>query len=165
MAIRLKDKETIQVVYKQSEVVLARPVIITMLALFLPLYFAVAFDQISQFKWLLFLWILAVTIFALYQYRSWSSHNYTVTSQRLISSSRDGLFRQTVTEIPLTDILNVKYRTTGVFSTLFEYGNIEIQAHGLPEPMVLERVRDPESVKDYLWKLHEAYTQKAGKML
>lgn len=165
MAIRLKDKETIQVTYRQSEIILARPAILVMLALFIPWYFAVAYEMVNNFwGWLLF-WTIVVAIFALYQYITWLSHSYTVTSERLICSNHNGLFRQTITEAPLANLLNVKYKTTGLLSTLFDYGNVEIQAHGLPEPIIMERVRDPEAVKDYLWELREAYTQKAGKML
>lgn len=69
--------------------------------------------------------------------------------------SHEGLFKKLVIETPLDRILNVSYKTTGFFSSIFSFGDVEVQVVGLIEPIVLKQVRYPAKLKDRLWKAHE----------
>lgn len=90
----------------------------------------------------------------------WWRNCYILTNQRLMIFEHKGLFRHTVVETPLERILNVSYKTTGIMSSLWQFGDVEVQVVGLYEPIILRHVPDPEYIKDYLWQMHKRMTQK-----
>ena len=57
-------------------------------------------------------------------------------------------------ETPLERIMNVGFSRRGLLQTLFAYGSVEVQVAGLPTPMVLKNVANPEKLKDLLWQNH-----------
>ncbi len=87
---------------------------------------------------------------------------YVVTSHRLIKISRHGWFKLLVVETTLDRILNVSYKTTGMLSSLFQYGHVEVQAVGLMEPIILDYIAEPAQIKDYLWDAHQDFIEKHG---
>jgi hypothetical protein len=65
------------------------------------------------------------------------------------------LFKKTFVETPLDRILNVSYKTTGFWSSILGFGNVEVQVVGLIEPIIFQNVSRPGPLKDYIWKAHE----------
>ncbi len=159
----LNPNESVVTMYRQTEMVLVRPVIIMLVAIYLPWYFALRFDIAAQYRYLLLIWTVLVAMYGMRHYLMWSLHRYIVTTHRLISLTHEGIFKKLVIETPLERILNVSYKTTGLWSSLLYYGDVEVQVVGLVEPLVLSRIKYPAMVKDYLWQLHQQtvkpYTQ------
>ncbi len=158
--LRLRAGETVQIIYKQSETILFSPTVMVMVTLYLSWYFAIRYDLVVQRWGSLVLWTLVIGIYAGYRYYHWSSTQYIVTSERLIQTAQDKLFHQSTVEVSLGSITNISYHTTGLLSTLFDYGDVEVQAQGIDKPIILYRVRDPQATKDYLWELSQAIPKK-----
>jgi hypothetical protein len=157
MKITLHDMEHIEHTYHQSELVLIRPVIIILVAIYLPWYFALQYGVYVQYRNWLLVWTLIVLAYAIREYMVWSLNRYIITNKRLIRVSHDGVFKKTVVETPWERVLNVSYKTIGLLSSLFVYGNVEVQVVGLMEPIILEKIKHPRKIKDYLWEMHQRY--------
>lgn len=88
----------------------------------------------------------------------WRREKYIVTTRRLVKTVHESVFRQVVTETTLDRILNISFRTTGPWSMLARFGDIDVQVVGRMEPIVVKSVRTPAQTKEFLWRLHERAT-------
>ena len=84
---------------------------------------------------LLVVYTVAVAWWLAWKFILWYLNVYIVTTARFIEIQREDLFQKEVLETPLERILNVSFRTTGLFSVVFGYGDVLVQVVGLGEPM------------------------------
>lgn len=140
--------------YRQTELALTKTVIAVFVLIYLPWYFLIKYELYLDFRYWLLNWTILVLLFAIYKYMLWLVNVYVITNKRLICFEYKTLFQKTVTEAPADRILSVSFKTTGFFSSMLNFGDVEIQASGLNQPLVLAKVRDPEKVKDYIWQIH-----------
>ena len=156
--IPLRHEEQLLRVYHQTFFVLAKPLLIFLAGVVLPAIPLLRYGLMNQYRGLFFLVFIGFLIYFLKHFIIWRLNSYVITTARLIKISHEGLFKKLVIETPLDRILNVSYKTTGVFSSLFEYGDVEVQVVGLIEPMNLRYINSPAAIKDYLWKAHAEFT-------
>lgn len=152
-SLDLQPNEKVFKIYRQSEWVLAKNVVIIFVALYLPWFLLVRAEMFANFTKLFLFWTVLVLVYGVYHYLLWMVNSYVVTDHRLIAVNYVSLFKKKVTESPLDRILNVSYSTTGFFSSLLNFGDVEVRVAGLPEPMVLENLRKPQNLKTFLWAL------------
>lgn len=155
MKLDLHPQEQLIGTYHESEIVLSQVVLIIFVALYVPWFFAIKYDVALQYRAWLLLWTFLVCAYGARSYIRWSLNRYLITSQRLIRMHHESIFKKTVVETPLERILNVSYKTTGFWSVLFKYGDVEVQVVGLMEPIILKNIKTPQAIKDYLWQLHQ----------
>ncbi len=163
MKIILQDSEQIRDIFRQSKVVFGKPLLISILAIGLPWYFGVKYGLAENYSQALWVWTLVVAIYFFRQVLVWRLNEYVITNKRLFKISHEGLFKRTVIETPLERILNVSYKTTGLLSVIFGFGDVEVQVVGLMEPLILHRIARPARIKDYLWQLHGRVATNQGK--
>jgi hypothetical protein len=161
--VPLHPEEDLLRVYHQTGFVLLKPVAIFLAGTIIPALPLARYGLLSQYKLLFFLLVIGLLGYVLKKWAIWSLNSYIITSQRLIRISHEGLFKKLVLETPLDRILNVSYKTTGLTSVFFGYGDVEVQVVGLIEPMILRHISDPAAIKDYLWKAHSEYTERKGR--
>lgn len=159
MKIALKEYEQIRETYRQSPYTLIHPMITSFLAIVLPSYAIFKYGSAGPMRTALFIWITLVLLHAGRILLIWWLNTYIVTNKRLLHYAQKGLFDQTVTETPHERILNVSYKTEGIISTFFGYGNVIVQVVGLMEPIILENIDTPMQIKDYLWEMHKRATE------
>jgi hypothetical protein len=143
---------------------LAKPAIYISLAIYLPAYFLLKYDLFADYAKLFLVWTLVIIVYMVYRFLMWLINSYVVTDQRLVAIRYLSLFKKQVTECHLSHILNVSYSTTGFFSSLFNFGNVEVRVAGLDHPLVLERLRKPENLKTFLWSLREHHASANTRM-
>ncbi len=158
MAIKLKEMEHIKAVFRQSKWVLIHPILANLFTVALPWYFIWRYEISGIIPKLLILWTILVGLHLARELFLWYMNTYVVTNLRLLHWDQTGLFKRTVIETPHERILNVSYKTEGMISSIFGYGNVEVQVVGLMEPMIMKNVTDPQSIKDYLWQMHSRVT-------
>lgn len=154
------EDEHIRNIYRQSRVFLFRPLLMPLLMIGVPTYFLWQYNLLTQFKQIVYIVIVAVLIWFIREAIIWFRNCYVITNQRLILFAHDGLFKHTVIETPLERVLNVSYKTTGVVSAIFGYGDVEVQVVGLVEPIILKHIPNPSAIKDYLWEMHKRVVTK-----
>jgi|GEM_PF-740085 len=154
---QLHDDEELLQVYRQHEMTLVPKVLQVFVLLFVPWYLGLKYQYIfssAAHTKIFLVWTVLVTLFALRFFLIWTFNVYIVTTKRLLHIEHSGIFKKSVIETPLDRILNVSFKTTGFFSTLFHYGDVAVQVVGLDQPLILQRVPNPSKVKDFLWQMH-----------
>ena len=132
---------------------MAKTVAAVMVAIYAPWFLLARADLFADFaKWFL-LWVILVFLYGLRNYLLWLINSYVVTDQRLIAVRYESLFKKRIMDCPLDRITHIAYLTTGVFSSLLNFGTVEIRVAGLDSPVLLEHVRKPENLKTFLWSL------------
>lgn len=154
------ESEHLKNIYRQSKVFLAKSFFGFMAIVFIPTYFLWKYELLSQYRGIIFIIALVAGVWFLREAIIWYRNCYVLTNLRLILFAHDGLFKRTVIETPLERVLNVSYKTTGVMSALFSYGDVEVQVVGLVEPIILKHISDPAEIKDYLWEMHKRVVTK-----
>ncbi len=157
---QIHDDENLLQVFRKHEVTLVPKVFQIFILIFIPWFLGLKYDFIfsSKLHTEIFLgWTLLIALYAFHVFLIWSINVYLVTSKRLLHIAHTGLFKKLVSETPLDRILNVSFRTSGITSTLFRYGDVLVQIVGLDHPLVLKAVPNPSQVKDFIWKIHLAY--------
>ena len=83
-----------------------------------------------------------------YSYILWYFSFYMLTNQRLRQVRQKGIFKKTVVDLDLENILSASYGQHGMFATMFNYGTILIQTSA--GDLVLSMVSKPETVYNEL---------------
>ena len=98
-----------------------------------------------------FVWIGFVVVGLLglgYSYVLWYFSFYMLTNQRLRQVRQKGLFKKTVVDLDLENIMSASYGQHGVFATMFNYGTILIQTSA--GDLTMSMVSKPEVVYNEL---------------
>lgn len=150
---KLKENEKILAMRRKSEVVLFKPVALVFIAIYVPWYFLLKYGLVNDYKKWLVLWTFLVFAYALYVYLLWLLNVYLITDKRVVLVHYKNLFSKAVTESPFDHIGNISFKTTGFFSSLFNFGEVEIQITGLSRAIMLAQIKNPSEIKDLLWQL------------
>jgi membrane protein YdbS with pleckstrin-like domain len=153
-SINLQPNEKLFKIYRQTEWALAKTVLVIFVLIYSPVFLLAQNELLAEFGKILMFWIFLVLLYGIYKYVLWLVNSYVVTDKRLISVRYRTLFKKQVLECPLPRISNVSFSTSGLFSSLLNFGDVEVKAAGLDRPLMFSRLRHPEQVKDFLWALH-----------
>ena len=154
----LLGNEKVINIYRQTEAVLFKPVLIIFSLIYFPWFFLIKYELVSNYDRLLLFWTFLVLLYGLNAYLIWLLNVYIVTDKRLINVSYKNLLNKKVVETPLERILNVSFQIKGFWQSLFRFGTVEVQAAGLVDPLSLKKVSQPDKVKDFLWKVHNEHS-------
>jgi hypothetical protein len=154
------EDEHLKNIYRQSKLFLFKGFVVPFAILLIPTYFLWQYQLLNQFKRIILLGTIIIGLWFLRNAIIWFRNCYVLTNLRLILFAHEGLFKRTVIETPLERVLNVSYKTTGVMSAIFGYGDVEVQVVGLVEPIILKHIPDPAGIKDYLWQMHKRVVDK-----
>src|SRR5437016_3843592 len=117
--------------YRQTAWVLGKTILIVGIGIYLPWSRLAKYGEATQFRFLLVVWTLLLLVYGLRKLMIWLLNRYIVTNKRLIRITHQEIFKKIVVETPLERILNVSFKTTGFFSSIFHYGDVEVQVIGL----------------------------------
>jgi predicted membrane protein len=85
---------------------------------------------------------------AVYSWLLWYCSYYIITNERLRQTRQKGLFKVSVVDLELENIINMSYGVHGIFATMFDYGSILIQTEA--GDLVISMVSHPEAVYNEL---------------
>ncbi|MDR3642960.1 MAG: PH domain-containing protein [Candidatus Doudnabacteria bacterium] len=154
LKLDLHEGEQVRQIYRQSEAVLFKPVLVVFVLIYFPWYFLLTSGLAADYVRFLLLWTGAVFFYAAYNYIIWLLNIYLLTDRRLVCINYFGLFSKKVLETPLGKILNVGFSSNGFWQTVFKFGTVQVQVPGLLEPLSLKNVGNPAKIKDALWHAH-----------
>ncbi len=147
----LHENEKLLKVYRQSESLLIKPVVLIILALYIPLYLAYQYYLVQKLAWLLVLWVLLVLIYAINKYLLWLVTTYLITDQRVVAVTYKSLAKRQTVELQIKDITTVRQKSSGLFSHLFKFGTLELQGGG--SAVVFESISGPTEAKELIDRL------------
>lgn len=150
----LQPGENVLITYRQAEIVLVKPVLMVFVLIYAPWAFLIKYGLLQQSSRILMLWTALIILYALYKYLLWLINAYIITDKRLISVHYLSLVHKVVLETPLDRIQNISFETKGLWRSILKVGNVVVQVASLNQPMVLKNLKNPDAVKDFLWKVH-----------
>lgn len=154
-AFVLKEGESEVAKFRQSVAVLAGPFIKAFVVLALPGWYIQNYELWDLAAKFFIILTLVVVFLLAHHILLWYLDVYRITTQRFIKSTYRTIFHQHVTETALERILNISFKTTGPWSVLAGFGDVELQVVGKMEPIVVKHVKNPAMIKEYLLRLHE----------
>jgi len=81
---------------------------------------------------------------------------WVVTNDRIIDIEQFGLFSRITSELDLFRIQDVSSDITGLFSTMFNYGDVIVKTASNNQSIIFRNVSDPNTIRENLIKLsHE----------
>ncbi len=157
----LHHNENLVEMFRKSEMVLAKPVLAIFVFIYIPWYFLIKYELVADYKNILLAWTTLVLIFGIHRYLLWLLNVCLLTSQRFVMVEYKSLFKKKVVEIHLDKISNISYSTSGIFSSLFGFGDLHVQFSGSSEMIIAKNISQPSKVKDKIWKAAKAATHKS----
>lgn len=88
--------------------------------------------------------------FFLKTYIIWSKNKFVITNMRVIDIDQHGFFHKVVSECNYDKIQDVSYSIKGLFSTIFHFGNIQIQTAGNTANLELRYLKNPEKIQELI---------------
>ena len=95
---------------------------------------------------------------ALYIFSSWLSRYFNVlilTTRHIVDVSQAALFSRKVATLALESIEDVSIEKHGLFSNVFDYGDIVVQTAGELPNFRLDKIGDPEAVQKSIMEAKE----------
>lgn len=106
------------------------------------------------FSLVFFLWLVIGGGFAFYHWYRWQMNQYIFTTKRVIVREQSGLLKRVSAEIRLEEIIDITYQVSGIWATLFNFGDLYVQGEGR-DPLVLVDVVHPSQVQEELYDLRD----------
>lgn len=157
----LLENEKLIVMYRQTEWVLAKSVLLVFLLIYLPWFFLIKYELARDFRRLLLAWTIMVSLYAVHKYLLWLLNVYILTNKRLVSVHYVTLVSKRISESPLDMIVNISLNTKGLASSLLNFGDLQMQVANSTEPFIMKNVSKPSKIKDFLWKIQHRTPQSA----
>lgn len=99
--------------------------------------------------------ILFMLLFTLIEFINFYFDLNIVTDRRIIDIDQERLFNRTVAQLLYDDIEDVKAKTKGILTTLFDYGDVMIQTAGTQPNFIFNDVRHHNEVAAMILDLSE----------
>ncbi|NQV13371.1 MAG: PH domain-containing protein [Parcubacteria group bacterium] len=88
---------------------------------------------------------------------------WVITNKRLIDVDQIGLFKRVVSETRLDRIQDVTVDITGLFGTLFHYGNVHVQTAARTQRFEIRQVSNPAEIRTTILNMYDEYTRRLAK--
>jgi hypothetical protein len=156
-----KDKEKIILMLRQHPIVNLKWIFVTLLLLTGPTVLGIlgvlsilpdGFGLVISLAW-----YLVTSAYAIEGFLNWYFNVYFVTTDSIIDVDFFNLVDKRVSEADMSKIQDVSYSTNGVFGTMLNYGDVQVQtAAEIPE-FIFEDVPNPDRVAKILDDLTDKY--------
>lgn len=151
----LKEGEKVICVIKKHWITFSWPifkVFIIFLIPFVLIYFLFA----TLWGTILFFAIIIIgLVYAIFEWINWYFDSFIITDKRIIDIDQKSIFSRKVSEAYYDNIQDITFETTGFFSTLFNYGKINIQTAGSEKVIQMDHVKNPQKVQEIIMKLKQ----------
>lgn len=145
--IHLDGTETIQIIFRSHVFhVLARIaipfVILCLLFLFLFPLFRSGVSGVVLFFFIFFV----ISLIILHYVMAWYGTLFVLTSRRLLSVRRSGIFKKQAQEIVLENISELSYSTRGLVQMLLQFGDVKLTLYTASNSFLLRNVPNPHTI-------------------
>ena len=102
-----------------------------------------------------FLMLIVGILYALRQSIIYFMNGLVITKDRIIDFDQKGLFNRVVSESSYSKIQDVSFQVKGIWQTLFNYGDIEIQTAAAQANLEIKDVAEPQKIQDLIVKIQQ----------
>jgi hypothetical protein len=164
MALKLKDGEKLYYVIRQYGLTLFWWWILIFLLIATPFFFMFWLFQNSW--WGMTLFVLPIIIAFILITRlvfSWKKNCLSVTSHRLVDVEQRGFFDKIVSDISYDQIEDVSGRITGMWGTIFRYGELSVQTGNGKIRIVAKKIKQPINLQEKINDLRDRYVNRSAR--
>ena len=160
---KLPDEHVYIVVRKHWFVLLQKFLLIFLFAVVPFLVNTSLIDTFVGSEMAMFVWFLTILFYlylwyaAFFQIMLYLMDIWIITDHRIIDSEQYWLFSRSVAELNLKNIQDISVEINGLFPTILNFGNLEIQTAGTSNKFFLSGVANPIEVKNIIMKAHRSY--------
>jgi len=137
-----REDEEIKAVWQQHPWILSKAALIIIVIIFVGSIPAAVFSPSWGFE-LVLLSIGIAGLYGILAYYLWLNTVYILTNERIFAIFQRHLFHRINNEVPLSNIQNVSHIKKGLWQTMFDYGEVEIETAGAKTAMILKNVPNP----------------------
>jgi uncharacterized membrane protein YdbT with pleckstrin-like domain len=152
--INLKVGEEIVRVVRHYVLTLWLQILGAFLLLILPFFLIFPFFRWGYWGVGIFLaLIFLVIIYGIRIFIVWYYNAFVITNKRIIDIDQRGFFERIVSEVAFENIQDVSYRRSGIWQTIFRYGDVRIKLAGADEGFEIKNVRAPAAAEQLIYDL------------
>lgn len=100
-------------------------------------------------------WYLSTAGFILVSFLSWFFNIYIVTNERIVDIDFQYLLFKRFSQAELEKIQDISFETSGIFATIFHYGNVYVQTAGEVPNIEFIAVPNPDKVVETIRSITE----------
>lgn len=104
------------------------------------------------------LWYLLVLAYVIEHFLFWYFNVYIVTNVHIIDVDFFSLLQRDIVAIHLKDIESVSSNIKGIFASLFNYGDVQIETAAKAQEIIFEAIPKPDIVADRIQDLREQFS-------
>lgn len=160
--IRLQDGERVIQVVRQHPWFLIGKLILTALifiGLVVLLHLTTQPGGIFASSWAPSVMLIGLIISLLIGFSFWYTYRnnlWAITNQRLIDSTKNVPWHQTLSTADLVNVQDVNVVISGIAASIFKFGDVNVQTSSKSLGMVLKGVQDPQQVLSTIDKARDA---------
>ena len=110
--------------------------------------------------WLLIVWMMLFTVWTNYYLDIW-----IVTDKRIINIDQIHLFRRDVSTLRVERVQDIKVEVHGLFATIFNFGNLQVQTAGPEANFYLIRgIANPDIVRNVILQRVDIATEHKNRL-
>lgn len=102
------------------------------------------------------LWYMLVMVYILEHFLYWYFNIYIITNLHLIDIAMGSLLSKTTTEILFEDVQSARTKVSGVFGSLFNFGDVVIETAADKQNIQFLSVPKPDMVAERIQELQES---------
>ena len=155
------ESENIILMVRKHPITFLPQILLSLVLLFSPFFLLSIFKNVldngSFSLWLgssILFFLIAITI-AVDSFFKWYYTVNIITDEKIIDVNFDNILFHSFAEAQLERIEDVSHKPIGIFSSIFDYGNVYIQTAGTKPEFVFDSVPRPRDVQDTLFDLIE----------
>ncbi len=121
--------------------------------IYVPLLFVGSFGQVTLLFTQVYTLFLSLSLFLIFVF--YYLNIQIVTNIRVVDIDQVGLFSHVISELHLDKIEDVTSEQNGIFSTIFNYGDVFVQTAGTIERFEFSDVPDPAGIEKLILDLYQ----------
>ena len=106
-------------------------------------------------------WYMITLTYVFQSYLIWYFNVYIVTNKRIVDVDFYAILNRKISETPIQQVQDVTLSVAGIFPSMFDYGDIQIQTAAEQEEFEFEAVPNPSFVHDKISDLATEAKQRA----
>lgn len=161
-----EDNETIELLLRRHGITNVPWLVVAAIGLILPIVIlslsvVVNFLRSVQVPYevllsLLILWYLLILAYVIGKFLHWYFNLYIVTNLHLVDINFHNLLSRDKVEVRLDDVQSVKPKVSGIFGSLFNFGDLNIETAAERQHLEFTAVPKPDMVTERIQDLQEA---------
>lgn len=159
----LKEGEELILVVRRYIVSYSFHLLLALLCVLLPFFFLFPLFRLGGWGIAIFLVLLVFGIsYGIRQSVLYALNALMITNQRIVDFDQRGMFDRVVSEASYEKIQDVSITVKGVWQTLLNYGDLQIQTAGNQVTLEIKDILHPQRIQDLITQVQKQQRESSG---